>query len=78
MCAEMPVMSEWNTWEIHVDADIIEDGINEVRVRWPYPESSSPQVLDGIEDSIDSGLNPELYPVFGEIHSFNAQAILPR
>jgi hypothetical protein len=73
--AEIAVGAEWDTWEVHVDVDAVKEGVNEVIVRWPFPQHAGQQVLDAIVDDIDSGLNPELFPVFGEIHFFGAHSI---
>jgi hypothetical protein len=48
------------------------DGVNEVTVRWPIPDFNSDAALKQVVLDMSAMKFPELYPCFGEIHSFTA------
>jgi hypothetical protein len=66
---------KWETWHISIPADVIRYGLNEVAIEWPHPEFPSDEQLQVIfENCLESETSMNLYPVFGEIHSFVASA----
>lgn len=73
LLGEMSVGQRWQTWDVLASEDIVRDGINQVIIRWPTPDYSAEQSLErAATELIDEKAFPELFPVFGEIHSFIA------
>lgn len=70
---EIVIDRTWGTWHITVGEDLVRDGLNEVTIRWPLPAFPNEEALAAMFDHlVDEGIYPDLYPVFGEIHSFVA------
>jgi len=67
---EIPVSTDWTSWNISLPGDAVRDGLNEILVRWPMPEFRSAEALSKVTLKLCRRKFPDLYPVFGEIHSF--------
>ena len=66
------ISQKWQSCDIDVDPDAIKTGLNKIRVRWPRGEIAGKRAMErGVEDLL-ANVVPEIYPVFGEIHSFTA------
>jgi hypothetical protein len=66
---DMVVKRDWQSWKIDVCAEVVIRGINEVVLRWPVP-CAQPKVSRGEPFDI-----PDVYAIFGEVHSFLAEPI---
>ena len=62
----------WRSFNIAVGPETIQNGVNEVVVHWPPLEVSGRRGLERAAEDLMADLDPELHPVFGEIHSFTA------
>ena len=69
---EIPVSTDWSSWNITLPGESVCDGLNEILVRWPMPEFRSAEALSKVTLELCRRKFPDLYPVFGEIHSFKA------
>lgn len=73
LLGEMGVGQRWQTWDVLVSENVVRDGINQVIIRWPTPDYSAEQSFErAAAELVDEKAFPELFPVFGEIHSFIA------
>lgn len=70
--AEIVIGYDWTTWDITIDRETVRDGINEVTVGWPIPEIDCDEALRKAVLNVYEGKFADLYPIFGEIHSFIA------
>jgi hypothetical protein len=70
--ARIPVGREWESWEVMVSANTVNDGINEVIVRWPMPEFPGKAGYLGVIHDLAEESIPEFFCIFGEIHTFTA------
>ena len=66
--------SAWSTWDINLPAEVVQEGLNEITVRWPMPEFDSDEALEKARLRLCERKFPDFYPVFGEIHSFTASS----
>ena len=64
---------DWRTWEIPIAGDALVDGINDIRLRWPVPDFPGEEVLETVVEGLVSGIYPEFYSPFGEIHTFTVE-----
>ncbi|HZI48277.1 MAG TPA: hypothetical protein VFD75_10820, partial [Pyrinomonadaceae bacterium] len=70
---KLDVGERWQTWDVMVSEDVVHDGINQVIIRWPAPDYPAEQAFErAAAELVDEKVIPELFPVFGEIHSFIA------
>jgi hypothetical protein len=69
---EIAVSTEWTSWNISLPGEAVRDGLNEIILRWPMPEFRSAEALSEVTLKLCQRKFPDLYPVFGEIHSFKA------
>lgn len=77
---EIVINDKWSTWDIAVPAEAVRDGVNEIVIRWPFPDFSAQDVLCVAIENIRHKLLPEFYARFGEVHSFTASdavSVLP-
>jgi len=70
--AEIVINHEWTSWNLDLPGKVMRDGVNEVTVHWPIPDFNSDAALKQVVLDMCAMKFPELYPVFGEIHSFTA------
>lgn len=63
----------WTAIEIPVAGQRVIEGANQVSIRWPTPELAGEAALAAVVDDLIDEVAPDLYPVFGEIHSFTAE-----
>jgi tetratricopeptide (TPR) repeat protein len=70
--ARFPAARQWESWEVMVAPGAVNDGINEVVVRWPMPEFPGKAGYLGVINDLAEGNIPEFFCVFGEIHAFIA------
>ena len=68
------VGSSWRTWKVTVSAEAVRRGVNQITVRWPSSITESGHLARAI-DQLERGIKPELFPVFGEVHSFRATSL---
>ena len=61
-----------SSWDIFVDGDGIRDGINHVRIRWPYPLESELARGRRATQALAENRLPELRLTFGEVHALRA------
>jgi hypothetical protein len=64
--------NKWETLEIAIAAEMMRDGLNDVVIRWPTPKFTGREALEIAADDLVDGVFPQLFPVYGEIHSFTA------
>ncbi|MGH8435005.1 MAG: SGNH/GDSL hydrolase family protein [Pseudomonas sp.] len=67
---EMVITRKWETWDIVVAEDAMLSGVNEVVICWPLPRYFVEESLKAAVDGIRQKARPELYCIFGEIHTF--------
>lgn len=72
LLAEIVIGYNWTTWDVAIPGETVRDGINEVTVRWPIPEIDCDAALKKSVLNVYEGKFAELYPVYGEIHTFVA------
>jgi hypothetical protein len=65
----------WSTCRFSVGGDNVRRGVNEVVVRWPAPTIEGSDGIKRAAESIEHGMVPDFYPVYGEIHSFTAASV---
>lgn len=70
--AETTISTEWSTWDIFLSGEAVQDGVNEIVVRWPMPEFRTEEALTKVTMKLCYNKFPDFYPVFGEIHSLTA------
>jgi len=64
----------WETWDLLIPGDHVQEGPNEITLHWPTPDFPGHRALESVcADPVDLS-SPELYPCFGEIHTFTAAA----
>lgn len=73
--AMLTVHSHWTTHAIHVDVDALTCGVNDVCIEWPQPCDRGRAAIDAAADDLLRGFRPQLYQVFGELHSFTASPV---
>jgi len=69
---EIPVSTDWSSWDISLPGADVRDGLNEIVLRWPMPQFESAEALSKVTLELCQKKFPDLYPIFGEIHSFKA------
>jgi hypothetical protein len=69
--AELEVGTDWETWEMEIPSAVSTDGANWLSLQWPTPSFPGAMSLDFTSAATD-GVEPDLYPVFGEIFAFAA------
>jgi len=69
---QMAVGRDWETWDITVPGEVIQNGTNQVVVRWPIPLPAGKKQLEQVALDLLDKMYPEFFCVFGEIHSFTA------
>lgn len=68
--ARIDVGQKWATYEVRCPGDVISDGINELRIRWPATGSAH---AGGAAAALQAlGSAHALFTVFGEIHALTA------
>jgi hypothetical protein len=72
--AAIEIGDVWETWDVEVPGEAVREGLNEVSLRWPLPDSPGERALEGVFDDPDDRAQSELFPCFGEIHAFTAAA----
>ena len=70
--AEMTISTDWSVWDILISGEAVQEGLNEVAVRWPMPEFRTEEALSKVTMRLCYQKFPDFYPVFGEIHTFTA------
>ncbi|HEY0510453.1 MAG TPA: hypothetical protein VGH73_01025 [Thermoanaerobaculia bacterium] len=68
--AEIGVGREWETWDLAIPGDTVQEGLNEIVIHWPLPEFPGRQALETVADDLIDGAFPEFFCSFGEIHTF--------
>jgi tetratricopeptide (TPR) repeat protein len=63
---------EWSAWDITFSPRAMQEGVNEVWLRWPQACFPGRQGVETLADDMMLGLEPDFYYIFGEIHSFTA------
>jgi hypothetical protein len=74
-CGEVELSDQWATWDISVAGEDVQDGLNEIVVRWPLPVFPGKRGIEAAAGELLQELKPEFYVPFGEIHSFTADAL---
>jgi hypothetical protein len=76
--AQIAIGSAWETWDVEVPGEAVAEGVNEIAVRWPLPEFPGEPALRSVPGDLSGAAGdrslPELFPCFGEIHAFTAEA----
>jgi hypothetical protein len=72
--AEEKVGAKWETREMVIGGEMVQDGLNAVIIHWPLPQLLGENAIEEAADSLVNGNLPEFFPVFGEIHSLVASA----
>jgi hypothetical protein len=67
--ASVTICSDWQALELELGADAVLNGVNEIAIHWPSPESRAVKAVEVEAEKWLQGEVPELYCVFGEIHS---------
>lgn len=62
----------WETWDMVVPGEAVNEGLNEISLRWPLPEFPGERALESVCDDPGDIAHLELFPCFGEIHAFTA------
>jgi len=70
--AEIEIGGAWETWDVVAPGEAVREGVNEVTIRWPLPELPGQRALEAVCADPDAVSFSELFPCFGEIHSFTA------
>jgi hypothetical protein len=68
--ARFEVVHDWRSWEVPIDGSAVVDGLNRITLRWPVPDFPDREELDTVVEDLVSGVYPEFYASFGEVHSF--------
>ena len=69
-----PGACRWQHYSVLVPGVLVRQGMNEVRIWWPVPDlGRGEQDLARAADALERGGYPELFPVFGELHTFVAR-----
>ncbi len=69
-----PGACRWQHYSVLVPGALVRQGMNEVRIWWPVPDlGCGEQNLARAADALERGGYPELFPVFGELHTFVAR-----
>jgi len=71
---EMVVNTDWSSWTINLEDEIVRDGLNEVAVRWPVVDVDNSGWIESVRQRVCERKFPEFYPIFGEIHTFRASS----
>ena len=69
---EMVVNTDWSSWTINLDGEVVRDGLNEIALRWPVVDFDNAGWIESVRQRVCERKFPEFYPIFGEIHSFRA------
>lgn len=64
--------ASWASTSFTAPAEVIRSGLNSIEIGWPLPEWSDAEWRDQAARRLEAGELPEIVPVFGEIHSFQA------
>jgi len=76
--ARIEIGSAWETWDVEIPGEAVTEGVNEIAVRWPLPEFPGEPALRAVPGDLSGAAGdrslPELFPCFGEIHAFTAEA----
>lgn len=73
-CGEVHLARSWTTWDFIVAARALQDGLNEVSICWPLPVFPGKHGIEAAAADLVQEIKPEFYCLFGEIHSFTADA----
>jgi hypothetical protein len=73
---EIAIDGHWKSLDMTVAGGVVRNGVNNVVVRWPFPQFPGEKALEAAAQNILHGSYPGLFPVFGEIHRFVASNAL--
>jgi hypothetical protein len=65
----------WQTWEVHLPGRAVTNGLNEVTLRWGVCDIAGKRAIEIAADNMLAEVFPDLYPIFGEIHSLTASLV---
>jgi hypothetical protein len=68
---DLPHSSTWVTYDIRVPGTFVQNGINNVLVRWPLSNLSRDGAIRQLADDIILGRSIMAYPSFGDIYSLD-------
>lgn len=71
--ANITADTRWETWDITIPGNLVDQGLNEVVIHWPVPQADGEQPWY-LEGDPSEGL-PDPFPLFGEIHSLVASEV---
>jgi hypothetical protein len=69
---ELAAGTEWRAWELTLPAQAVREGLNSLELRWPLRTAPGESGLQRAARNIEAGLDYQLLPVFGEIHTLTA------
>jgi hypothetical protein len=72
---EVAVGLSWQRQEVMVDGRYLQRGLNELTVRWPYPDVNKEVVWREIIGRLEKGLEVNLHPIFGELERLRVHRI---
>ena len=73
-CGEIELGHSWATWDFTLRAQTIQDGLNEISIHWPLPVFPGKLGIEAAAADLLQEIKPEFYCLFGEIHTFTADA----
>lgn len=65
----------WQRWRGTLPARNLVRGVNRVRLRWPSLDVDDDVAIADAVRLLALGVDPDLFPVFGEVYSFRAQTL---
>ena len=68
----LPVRERWTKSSLRVPAALLQKGLNRLALRWPDPPPAGEDPFRIVIERLESGLEADLHPVFGEVFTLLA------
>lgn len=72
--ASLEAASSWRTEVIGVPSECVEDGLNVIRINWPQVRYCVEDEIQRIAWDLELGSLPDLFPIYGGVHTALASA----
>jgi hypothetical protein len=75
--ASYGVSSRWRKYEVEIPGDLLAEGLNTILIQWPKRSWAIKERIIHILGQVESDRSFEMWPIYGELHSFKAVADNP-
>jgi hypothetical protein len=75
--AALEPTTRWRTATIAIDEAHVREGWNSIGLTWPMPHWTAAERIGLLASSLERGEAPDVFPAYGELHTFTAAACGP-